>query len=108
MTATRADARIAADQVHLPGTHGQASQQVQVQVQVSNGHAVLRGDVPSAEVAEQIRARVQALIGVEGVDSRLQVDSGSRSLGEPGHAARDTADGGSPARAGQTVLRPHH
>ncbi|WP_160319422.1 BON domain-containing protein [Stenotrophomonas koreensis] len=103
MTQNRADSLIAADVVQLLGTHGQASQ---VLAQVTDGHVVLRGDVPSAEVAADIRARIQALIGVRGVDSRLQVDSGSRAFGEPGQAVRDNPDGDSAVLAAEAELRP--
>ena len=103
MTTSRADSLIAADVVHLLGTHGQASQ---VLAQVADGHVVLRGNVADAAVAADIRARVEALIGVSSVDSRLQIDNGSHSLGAPGQAVRDNPDGDSPARRGEAELRP--
>lgn len=70
MTQRRTDSLIAADVVQLLGTHGQAGQ---VLAQVVDGRVALAGNVPSAAVAAELRARIQALPGVIRVDDQLGI-----------------------------------
>jgi hyperosmotically inducible protein len=47
---------------------------IDVDIQVSEGRVVLRGEVPTEEVAEQIRTRVASVGGVESLDDELKLE----------------------------------
>lgn len=47
--------------------------QIDVDIEVSEGRVVLRGEVPSEEIAERIRTRVASVGGVESLDDGLEL-----------------------------------
>jgi hyperosmotically inducible protein len=47
---------------------------IDVDIQISEGRVVLRGEVPTEEVAEQIRTRVASVGGVESLDDELKLE----------------------------------
>lgn len=47
---------------------------INVDIQVSEGRVVLRGEVPNEKLAEQIRARVASVGGVESLDDELRLE----------------------------------
>ena len=52
----------------------QEARKIDVDIQVSSGRVVLRGEVPSEELAERIRTRVASVGGVESLDDELELE----------------------------------
>ncbi len=50
------------------------ARKIDVDIQVSSGRVVLRGEVPSEELAERIRTRVASVGGVESLDDELELE----------------------------------
>jgi len=50
------------------------ARKIDVDIQVSAGRVVLRGEVPSEELAERIRNRVASVGGVESLDDELELE----------------------------------
>ena len=50
------------------------ARKIDVDIQVSAGRVVLRGEVPSEELAERIRTRVASVGGVESLDDELELE----------------------------------
>lgn len=50
------------------------ARKIDVDIQVSEGRVVLRGEVPSEELAERIRTRVASVGGVESLDDELELE----------------------------------
>jgi hyperosmotically inducible protein len=48
---------------------------INVDIQVSEGRVMLRGEVPTEAIAEQIRTRVASVGGVESLDDELQLET---------------------------------
>lgn len=51
------------------------ARKIDVDIQVSAGRVVLRGEVPSEELAERIRTRVASVGGVESLDDELELEA---------------------------------
>lgn len=102
MTEPRSDTLIGDDVVRTLGHHGQSSQ---VLARVKDGHVILSGDVANAQLKHQVGRLIAAIDGVQDVDNRLHVDSGSPSFGARGQAVRDNPDGNDDAAMGDIDLR---
>lgn len=50
------------------------ARKIDVEIQVSAGRVVLRGEVPTEELAERIRTRVASVGGVESLDDKLELE----------------------------------
>ena len=50
------------------------ARKIDVDIQVSAGRVVLRGEVPSEELAERIRTRVASVGGVESLHDELELE----------------------------------
>lgn len=51
------------------------ARKIDVDIQVSEGRVVLRGEVPTEELAERIRTRVASVGGVESLDDELRLEA---------------------------------
>ena len=101
MTEPRSDTLIGDDVVRTLGHSGQSSQ---VLARVKDGQVILSGDVASAEVKHQVERLVASIAGVQGVDNKLNIDSGSSSFGSRGQAVRDNPQGNDDADMGDIDL----
>jgi osmotically-inducible protein OsmY len=50
------------------------ARKIDVDIQVSAGRVVLRGEVPTEELADRIRTRVASVSGVESLDDELELE----------------------------------
>ena len=50
------------------------ARKIDVDIQVSAGRVVLRGEVPTEELADRIRTRVASVAGVESLDDELELE----------------------------------
>jgi len=51
------------------------ARKIDVDIQVSAGRVVLRGEVPTKELADRIRTRVASVAGVESLDDELELEA---------------------------------
>lgn len=51
------------------------ARKINVEIQVSAGRVVLRGEVPTEELADRIRTRVASVGGVESLDDELELEA---------------------------------